>query len=137
MRLASCEAVFWLKLLIESGLSDRSEIAWELDEAEQLVRLYDAPTDRIELVPPGVIHAYFSPGDRAGARRALHLDAGTSPVLRASTAHAAASVPPALSPPSAMRAGSAPSRCASAKIQCRTSKASLTAVGKRHCGPSR
>jgi D-inositol-3-phosphate glycosyltransferase len=43
-------------------------------EAEQLVRLYGARPERIELVPPGVIHAFFSPGDRDGARRALGLD---------------------------------------------------------------
>ena len=42
-------------------------------EAEQLVRLYGARPERIELVPPGVIHAFFSPGDRAGARRAIGL----------------------------------------------------------------
>ena len=36
------EVVYWLKLLIESGLSDRSEVAWELDEAEQLVRILTA-----------------------------------------------------------------------------------------------
>jgi D-inositol-3-phosphate glycosyltransferase len=43
-------------------------------EVQQLVELYDAPSDRIELVPPGVDHAFFSPGDRAGARAALGLD---------------------------------------------------------------
>jgi D-inositol-3-phosphate glycosyltransferase len=42
-------------------------------EAEQLVRLYGARPERIELVPPGVVHAFFSPGDRAGARAALDL----------------------------------------------------------------
>jgi D-inositol-3-phosphate glycosyltransferase len=43
-------------------------------EAEQLVEFYGAPADRIELVPPGVDHAFFSPGDRGGARAALGLD---------------------------------------------------------------
>ncbi len=43
-------------------------------EAEQLVGFYDAPRDRLELVPPGVDHAFFSPGDRSGARTALGLD---------------------------------------------------------------
>ncbi len=43
-------------------------------EAEQLVNFYDAAPDRIELVPPGVDHAFFSPGDRNGARLALGLD---------------------------------------------------------------
>jgi D-inositol-3-phosphate glycosyltransferase len=51
-------------------------------EAEQLVRLYGADPTRVELVPPGVDHAFFSPGDRAGARAALgHLDLGDGPVL--------------------------------------------------------
>ena len=43
-------------------------------EAEELVRFYDARTDRVELVPPGVDHAFFSPGDPRGARFALGLD---------------------------------------------------------------
>ena len=51
-------------------------------EAAQLQRLYGADPDRIEIVPPGVIHAFFSPGPSAGARRALaHLDLGRGPVL--------------------------------------------------------
>lgn len=40
-------------------------------EANQLERLYGADPDRIEIVPPGVEHAFFSPGDRSGARAAL------------------------------------------------------------------
>ena len=44
-------------------------------EAEQLVDFYGAVQDRIEMVPPGVDHAFFSPGDRNGARAALALDA--------------------------------------------------------------
>ncbi|MGH9135813.1 MAG: glycosyltransferase [Acidimicrobiales bacterium] len=43
-------------------------------EADQLVKLYGADPERIELVPPGVLHAFFSPGDQAGARAALRLD---------------------------------------------------------------
>ncbi|MEQ1787733.1 MAG: glycosyltransferase, partial [Acidimicrobiales bacterium] len=51
-------------------------------EADQLERLYGADPSRIELVPPGVDHAFFSPGDRGGARAALQqLDLGTGPVL--------------------------------------------------------
>jgi D-inositol-3-phosphate glycosyltransferase len=51
-------------------------------EADQLVRLYGADPSRIELVAPGVDHAFFSPGDRQGARTALqHLDLGDGPVL--------------------------------------------------------
>lgn len=48
-------------------------------EFDQLVRLYGAPSDRVEIVPPGVDHAFFSPGDRLGARHALGL--GGHPVL--------------------------------------------------------
>ncbi|HTO00988.1 MAG TPA: glycosyltransferase, partial [Microthrixaceae bacterium] len=43
-------------------------------EADQLIDLYGAAPERIELVPPGVDHAFFSPGDRCGARAALGLD---------------------------------------------------------------
>lgn len=43
-------------------------------EADELVRLYGAPRERLELVPSGVDPAFFSPGDRAGARAALGLD---------------------------------------------------------------
>ena len=48
-------------------------------EESQLAVLYDAPADRIEIVPPGVDHAFFSPGDQQGARSALGL--GPGPVL--------------------------------------------------------
>jgi D-inositol-3-phosphate glycosyltransferase len=51
-------------------------------EADQLIRLYGADPARIELVPPGVDHAFFSPGERPGARAALaHLQLGDGPVL--------------------------------------------------------
>lgn len=49
-------------------------------EAAELVRFYDADQARIEVVPPGVDHAFFSPGDRGGARAALGL-ADDHPVL--------------------------------------------------------
>ena len=48
-------------------------------EAAQLIELYGADPERIEIVPPGVDHAFFSPGDRRGARAALGL--GDHPVL--------------------------------------------------------
>ncbi len=48
-------------------------------EESQLAVLYDAPAHRIEIVPPGVDHAFFSPGDPRGAR--LALDLGDEPVL--------------------------------------------------------
>ena len=49
-------------------------------EVDQLVELYGAEPDRVEIVPLGVDHAFFSPGDRAHARRALGL-AGQGPLL--------------------------------------------------------
>jgi D-inositol-3-phosphate glycosyltransferase len=42
-------------------------------EADWLVDLYGADRTRVEVVPPGVDHAFFSPGDRGGARTALGL----------------------------------------------------------------
>lgn len=42
-------------------------------EAEQLVDLYGADPDRIRIVPPGVDHAFFAPGHRPQARRAVGL----------------------------------------------------------------
>ncbi len=48
-------------------------------EADQLVDLYGADPARVEIVPPGVDHAFFSPGDPRGARAALGL--GDHPVL--------------------------------------------------------
>jgi D-inositol-3-phosphate glycosyltransferase len=49
-------------------------------EADDLVAHYAAERSRIELVAPGVEHAFFSPGDRGGARAALGVDA-EAPVL--------------------------------------------------------
>ncbi|MGH9082535.1 MAG: glycosyltransferase [Acidimicrobiales bacterium] len=45
-------------------------------EAEQIVELYGADPSRVEVVAPGVDHAYFGPGHRPQARRALGLPAG-------------------------------------------------------------
>jgi D-inositol-3-phosphate glycosyltransferase len=50
-------------------------------EVDQLVELYDADPSRVEIVPPGVDHAFFSPGDQAQARRALRLPTGARIVL--------------------------------------------------------
>ena len=63
------------------GCSD-AILANSAAEATQLERLYGADPARIEIVPPGVIHAFFSPGPRQGARAALaHLDIGNGPML--------------------------------------------------------
>ena len=42
-------------------------------EADQIVELYGADPGRIAIVAPGVDHAFFAPGDRSQARRALSL----------------------------------------------------------------
>ena len=44
------------------------------DEAAQFVCLYNAEPSRVHVVPLGVEHAFFSPGYRPQARRALGLD---------------------------------------------------------------
>jgi D-inositol-3-phosphate glycosyltransferase len=49
------------------------------EESAQLTRLYGVPAGRLEIVAPGVEHAFFGPGDRTGARRAVGL--GEHPVL--------------------------------------------------------
>lgn len=42
-------------------------------EVDQLVDLYGADPTRVEIVAPGVDHAFFAPGDQSQARRALAL----------------------------------------------------------------
>ena len=54
------------------GCSD-AVLASSSVEAHELVSLYDAEPARVEMVPPGVDRAYFSPGDQAQARRAVGL----------------------------------------------------------------
>jgi D-inositol-3-phosphate glycosyltransferase len=49
-------------------------------EAAQISELYGADPSRIRIVAPGVDHAFFGPGDRRQARRALGLD-GSGPLL--------------------------------------------------------
>ncbi|HLG00716.1 MAG TPA: glycosyltransferase [Acidimicrobiia bacterium] len=48
-------------------------LASTADEARQLAALYDADSARVEIVPPGVDHHVFHPGDRVAARQALGL----------------------------------------------------------------
>jgi D-inositol-3-phosphate glycosyltransferase len=50
-----------------------------LAEADQLEEFYGAARERIEVVPPGVDQAFFSPGSQAGARSAI--GAGDNPLL--------------------------------------------------------
>jgi len=54
-------------------------LANSCEEVRQLVHLYDADPDRIEVVPPGVDHTRFTPGDQDEARAALGL--GPGPLL--------------------------------------------------------
>jgi D-inositol-3-phosphate glycosyltransferase len=69
------------RILAEAEVIGCSDVilANSTDEVDQLQTLYGAHPERIALVPPGVDHAFFSPGDRAGARRALGI--GDHPVL--------------------------------------------------------
>jgi D-inositol-3-phosphate glycosyltransferase len=50
-------------------------------EAAQFVRLYNAEPSRVHVVPLGVEHAFFSPGYRPQARRALGLDGDAAMLL--------------------------------------------------------
>lgn len=45
-------------------------------EAEELSRLYGANRERVHVIRPAVDHAYYAPGDRLAARRALGLGQG-------------------------------------------------------------
>jgi D-inositol-3-phosphate glycosyltransferase len=60
------------------GCSD-AILASTSEERAQLERLYAAPSERVEIVAPGVDHRMFSPGPRAASRAVLGL--GDGPVL--------------------------------------------------------
>lgn len=62
------------------GCSDAILASCSVEKA-QIVQLYGADPDRIEIVAPGVDRAFFAPGDRAQARRALGLPADQPIVL--------------------------------------------------------
>ncbi len=51
-----------------------------VEEEQQFRRLYGDPQGQIEIVAPGVEHAFFAPGDQTGARAALDI-AGDVPVI--------------------------------------------------------
>ena len=51
------------------------------EEERQFRRLYGDPSGRIEIVPPAVEHAFFSPGDKRGARNAVGLPVDRPVVL--------------------------------------------------------
>ncbi len=50
------------------------------EEERQFRRFYGDPAGRLEVVPPAVEHAFFAPGDRGGARRAVGLP-GDRPIV--------------------------------------------------------
>jgi D-inositol-3-phosphate glycosyltransferase len=52
-----------------------------VEEEDQFRRLYGDPQGRIEIIAPGVEHAFFAPGDQNGARAALGLDPDRPVVL--------------------------------------------------------
>ena len=60
------------------GCSDAICVSCD-EEEEQFRRLYGDPPGRLEIVAPGVEHAFFTPGDQRGARRALGI--GDGPVI--------------------------------------------------------
>jgi len=51
------------------------------EEEQQFRRLYGDPQGRLEIIAPGVEHAFFAPGEQDGARRALGLDIDRSLML--------------------------------------------------------
>lgn len=55
------------------GCADAICVSCE-EEADQFRLHYGDPEGRLEIIAPGVEHAFFAPGDRAGARRALGYD---------------------------------------------------------------
>jgi D-inositol-3-phosphate glycosyltransferase len=52
-----------------------------VEEEQQFRRLYGDPQGQIEIVAPGVEHAFFAPGDQGGARAALGLPADAPVIL--------------------------------------------------------
>ena len=52
-----------------------------VEEEQQFRRLYGDPQGQIEIVSPGVEHAFFAPGDQGGARAAVDLPADVPVIL--------------------------------------------------------
>lgn len=57
------------------GCSDAICVSCD-EEEDQFRRLYGDPPGRMEIVAPGVEHAFFTPGDQRGARHALGVGDG-------------------------------------------------------------
>ena len=66
-----------IRIIGEEQVVDHSTrlVANTDEEARQLVELYDAPADRVDVVHPGVDLENFTPGDQEAARAALGLPA--------------------------------------------------------------
>jgi D-inositol-3-phosphate glycosyltransferase len=52
-----------------------------VEEEQQFRRLYGDPQGQIEIISPGVEHAFFAPGDQGGARAALDLPVDAPVIL--------------------------------------------------------
>jgi D-inositol-3-phosphate glycosyltransferase len=52
-----------------------------VEEEQQFRRLYGDPRGRIEIVAPGVEHAFFAPGERTGARAAIDMPVDVPVIL--------------------------------------------------------
>ena len=52
-----------------------------VEEEQQFRRLYGDPRGRIEIVAPGVEHAFFAPGERTGARAAIDVPVDVPVIL--------------------------------------------------------
>ena len=52
-----------------------------VEEEQQFRRLYGDPRGRIEIVAPGVEHAFFAPGERSGARAAIDVPVDVPVIL--------------------------------------------------------
>jgi D-inositol-3-phosphate glycosyltransferase len=52
-----------------------------IEEEQQFRRLYGVPRGRIEIVAPGVEHAFFAPGERSGARAAIDVPVDVPMIL--------------------------------------------------------
>ena len=52
-----------------------------VEEEQQFRRLYGDPNGRIEIIAPGVEHAFFAPGEQSGARAAIDLPTDVPVIL--------------------------------------------------------
>jgi D-inositol-3-phosphate glycosyltransferase len=71
------------RLLGETKVIETADVLLASTEEEQqnLACMYGAPHDRLKMLPPGVDHELFSPGDRGAARDVLGIGGDESVVL--------------------------------------------------------